>query len=117
MGLATQYAGKSIEAITATISSGQSISSAVPLYGATAIGFQLPVSFSGTSITFLGSMDKGVTFKEVRDATNTPIAYTVSASGSYELNANTFVPYDQIQLVSNATEGADTEILVKPYAV
>lgn len=113
---AGQLVDKSVNVLTATILSGATTSDAVNLSGCTVAIFQTPATITGTSVTFLGSIDKGSTFKEVRAIGGSAIAYTVAADGSYPLDKNLFAGYDQIKIVM-ATQGADRAILVKPFCM
>lgn len=115
--LASQLQDKAVDTLTATISISTTTSDAVLLYGCTAVAFQTPAALTGTSFTFQGSIDKGLTFKTIKDQLGATIAFTVAVDGSYPLDANIFAPYDQIKIVSGSTEVAEREILIKPFAL
>ncbi len=116
---ADQLQDKNVDILTATIAIGVDTSDAVLLYGTTAIGFSIPAAFTGTSVTFLGSMNKGAagSFVTIRDELNNEISYPVTISSGYPLDANIFAPYDQIQIVSNANEAAERSVPVKPFVI
>lgn len=113
---ASDTTGQIVDEITATIAISTTTSDAVRLYACSAVGFQIPAAFTGTSITFLGSMDRGATFKQVRDQLGAAVTYTVAVDGSYPMDANVFAPYDQIKLVA-ASQAAARAILVKPFLI
>lgn len=114
---AKELADKAGEVLTATIAISGTVSDAVLLYGATALAFQTPAALTGTSFTFQGSIDKGTTFKTIKDTTGAAISFTVAVDGSYPMDANVFAAYDQIKIVSGSTEVAERLILIKPFAV
>lgn len=113
----TELVDRTVEPLTATIAISGTTSDAVKLYGCTAIGFTIPAAFTGTAITFTGSMDDGTTFVTIKDQLNSTVTYTVSVDSGYALDAAIFAPYDQIKIVSNDTEAAARSIIVKPFAI
>ena len=113
---ASDTTGQVVDELTATILDTETTSDAVRLDACSAIGFQTPSSFTGTTITFLGSLDRGATFKQIRDQLGAVVAYTVAVDGSYPMDANTFAAYDEIKLVASA-QTADIAILVKPFLI
>ena len=114
---AKQLADKAGDVLTATIPNATDTSDAVLLYGATALAFQTPAALTGVTFTFQGSIDKGTSFKTIKDQNGNPITFTVAPDGTYPMDANIFAAYDQIKFVSDQNEAAERLILVKPFAV
>lgn len=109
---------KDCETLTATIASSGTESSVVNLYGCTAIGFYTPAALTGTSFTFLGSMENdGTNEVTIRDSSNNIVTYTVAVDSGYPLDADIFAPYSTIKIVSNDTEAAARTIKIKPFAI
>jgi len=113
---AIQLQDKAVDVLTLTILSSQTISDAAELFGTTAAIVEMPVAITGTSLTFEGSIDKGVTFKQIKDSSDTAITFTVAANGSYPLDTSIFAGYDEIKLVMVA-QAADRSIKLKPFAL
>lgn len=114
---AVQTVDKAVQVLTATIAINGTTSDAVNLYGCTGAAFQMPAAITGTSVTFLGSIDKGVTFKQIRDINSNAITFTVAADGLYPLDKNTFAGIDQIKFVMVSQTGGAISILVKPFSI
>lgn len=109
-----QYAPKTTVA-TVTISSGQTKSNALKLYGTTPVVVEMPAAITGTSLSFEGSIDGGTTFTPINTSTGA-LTYTVAASNCYVLNPANFCGFDEVKLVM-ASQGADRTIKIKPYIV
>lgn len=110
-----QYHDK-VTVASVTIASSGTVSGALILSGTTIVVFQTPATFTGTAMTFQGSIDQGATFKVINNATEA-ISYTVAADGCYSLDPAFFVGYDQIKLVSGSTETGVRVIKIKVYPV
>ena len=110
---------KDVDIVPFTITSGQSTSPAIIVYGATMVFFQTPAVLTNATITFQGSIDGGKTFAPVRDINGNLISYTVitNAAGLYNMNAQTFVGLDQIKFVMSGTEAADRTFALKAFAI
>lgn len=102
--------------LTATIASSGTISDAISLHGCTPVAFLIPAAFTGTTVTFQGSIDGGTTFGAIGNVIGT-ISYTVATSGMYSINPADFAAYDRIKLVSGSNEAAEREIQVKVFPV
>lgn len=96
-----------------TVANGGTTSNAVSLQGATACKFQTPSTITGTTCSFLGSIDQGQTFKEVHDASGTKVSYTVAADQVHAMARDTFKGFDYIKVVL-PTQSQSTIILIKP---
>lgn len=108
---------KRVSPIDATIASSGTTSDAVVLYACTASQFQIPSAFTGTSVTFLVSIDNGTSFQTLRDSNGNAISYAVTASGIYSLEKDIFAGIDQFKIVSSTTEAAERVIKVKPFLI
>lgn len=88
-----------------TIANGATTSAAIPTKGLTLVGVQLPAAFTGTTITFTGSVD-GTTYQAVKSTTSgTALSYTV-AQGTYAaIDPIPFYGLAFIKLVSGSSEG------------
>lgn len=67
-----------LERVTATISSGGSLSAAVPLGAATLVGISMPAAWDTAGLTFQASVD-GTTFQDVQ-TTSAELSMTAAAS-------------------------------------
>lgn len=101
--------------LSCTVASSATTSNAISLYGSTICAVQIPASFTGTTLGFLGSIDKGASFAPTRNSSGA-ISYTVAADSIVGLDPKDFIAYDQIKLVV-ASQGAERTINVKPFAV
>jgi hypothetical protein len=114
MATASQFHNTSLEPETVTILSGQTTSDAINLYATTLMIIKTPAALTGTSFTFLGSIDAGSTFVQVRDKFGAALTFTVAVDGAYIVNdAATFAGFDQIKIVSSASEAADRTVKLK----
>lgn len=97
---------------SATIASGQTVSAAIPTKGLALVGIQLPAAFTGTAISFQGSVD-GTTYQAVKSTTSgSALSYTV-AQGTYAaIDPTPFQGLAYIKLVSGTSEGADRAFFV-----
>lgn len=109
-----QYPAK-IAVQTVTILNGATESNALVLFGTAPVVVELPAAITGTNLSFKGSIDGGVTYCPIKNASAT-ISYTAAASGSYPLDPDIFIGYDAIKVVMDA-QGADRIIKIKPYAI
>lgn len=112
----SQFTTKQIDTVTATITSGQTTSTAININGTSAAALFIPTGFTGTSVTFEGSCDKGTTFKAITNSLGVAASQTVIANTWHTLDPHVFYPYDQIKVVA-ASQGADRTILVKPFSI
>lgn len=114
---AEQLQDKNVDHLIATIQETDTTSDVIKLFGTTIVAFQTPVALTGITFKFLGSIDKGETFKMVRDEFGNDVSVSVLPDGSYPMDPKIFAPYDEIQIVSNANEAATRVILIKPFAI
>lgn len=97
---------------TVTIAGGATASSAAYLEDFVLCGFITPAAFTGTSVTFQGSLDNS-TFTTIYDYTNTVIGVsTVVTSRAYSLNVIDFLGWPYIKIVSNGAEGAARDVIL-----
>lgn len=103
--------GASYETSTVTIALNGTTSSVLDLRSKGLVGFLMPAAFTGTVITFSGSMDN-VTFGALYNADNTQFSITVAVDRFYCLNPADFVGVRYIKFVSGSTELAARTIAV-----
>jgi len=100
-----------------TIASGQTVSTALSVAGMDLVAVLIPSVFTGTTITFQGSID-GSTFSALYNHDGTAYSLTnVAASRLIQFTANDFIGMNYIKLVSNSSEGADRTIICSLRAI
>ena len=96
---------KQIVFAAATIANGQTTSAAIICNGLALVGIQLPTTFTGTTLTFQGSMD-GTTFQTIKSTTSgTSLSYTVAQATYVAIDPTPFQGLKALKLVSGASEG------------
>lgn len=97
---------KALVFAAATIASGQTVSAAIPTAGLSLCGVQLPAAFTGTTLTFQGSVD-GTTYQVIKSTTSgTSLSYTVAQGTFAAIDPTPFYGLSYIKLVSGSSEGA-----------
>jgi len=114
MSTANQFTNTQIDLISATIASGETTSTAIKIYGCTAAALYIPASFTGSTVTFQASADKGENFANLYGPLGVQASLSVVTNAWHTLDPQVFFPYDQIKVVGSA-QGADRTILVKPF--
>lgn len=109
--MALTYASHGKARDTATIANGQTVSGAVDLNDLVFAGFMTPAAFTGTAVTFQGSVD-GANYAQICDDTGTALSVTVTTSKSYSINPIYFLGYTHIKLVSGSSEAAARDLTV-----
>ena len=93
-----------VVAATSIASSGTT-TPAIPTSGLSLVGIQLPATFTGTAITFLGSVD-GTTYQVLKSTTSgTSLSYTVAQATYVAIDPTPFYGLAYIKLVSGSSEG------------
>lgn len=95
----------SVSAKNLTIANGATTSDAFEASSCVAFGLQMPAAFTGTTLTFTVSADKGTTYQALYDEFNVAVSMTVAASRSYDLPA-TLASWTHFKIVSGSSEGA-----------
>ena len=101
---------------TVVIASSGTTSTALPLSGTTPVVVQIPATFTGTSVTFEGSIDGNSTYGAIANSAGL-ITYAASANRRLSLDPAFFVGYDSIKVVSGSAEGSERTLKVKVYPV
>jgi len=96
---------------TATIANGGTVSDAIDLEGRGLTAMVMPAAFTGTTITFQGSVD-GVTYQALYNASNSAVSMTVAASRTYLFTPGDFSGIRYLKVVSGSAEGAARSILL-----
>ncbi len=93
---------------TVTIANGQTTSDALNMgaIGQAAIGLMTPAALTGTTFTFLGSLD-GSTYSAVYDKTGVQYSLTVSTSRYIVLPPADFVGIPYLKVIGGSSEGGD----------
>jgi hypothetical protein len=92
-----------------TIASGQTTSGAIDLEGYEVHAISLPSAFTGTSITFQGSLD-GTTYQAIYNTANTQMSMSVTQNRLYKVEPADLSGLRYLKLVSGSSEGADRAI-------
>lgn len=97
---------------TLTIANAATVSDAFRSADCVAFGLQMPGTFTGTSISFQVSADRGTTFQALYDSTgSTLVSVSVAASRSYDLPAE-LTAFDSFKIVSGSSEGGARSLVV-----
>lgn len=97
---------------SASIANGQTVSAAIPTQALSLVGIQLPAAFTGTTITFQGSVD-GSTYQVVKSTTSgTSLSYTVAQGTYVAIDPTPFYGLAYIKLVSGSSEAAGRSFFV-----
>lgn len=107
----TNAGGSDFNTNAVTIAINASTSSSLDLGANGFVGFIIPSAFTGTAVTFTGSIDDS-TFTALYNADNSAFSITVSASRYYCLNPADFLGMRYVRLVSNGSEAAARTITV-----
>lgn len=102
---ATNAGGSNFNTNAVTIAINASTSSVLDLESNGFVGLILPSAFTGTAITFTGSIDNS-TFTALYNSSNSAYSIAVSASRYYMLNPADFIGTRYVKIVSNGTEAA-----------
>ncbi len=89
-----------------TISSGQTNSSVCDLQDLALVGLIMPIAFTGTTITFLGSPDD-INFYPLYNTAGTQLSITVSPDIWIEFTPGDFAAVRYLSFVSGSTEGGE----------
>ncbi|QOR55481.1 MAG: hypothetical protein ULS35scaffold63_38 [Phage 33_17] len=97
--------------LATTILEGQTVSNAIDCQNTTLVALSISSSFSGTSITFQGSIDLNGTYFSVVDGNNNVITYDVSQSRYVLIAAADFMGAEFLKIISNNSQsGGDCTI-------
>lgn len=96
---------------TLAIANGATTSDAYAGGNMASYGLQMPAAFTGATISFQVSADKGTTFQALYDSANTLVSVTVAASRSYALPV-TLAAWTHWKIVSASSEGAARALVV-----
>lgn len=96
--------------LTATIASGETTSGAINLGGTSIVGLSIPVTFEGTSMTFLTSHDD-VTYQIYKSmVTGATVTGIVGASANYSTSPGDFAGWQFVKLVAGTAQTGDCVI-------
>jgi hypothetical protein len=108
--ITTQYQDSRCDNIKATIANTATESAAIDLSGTTLVGFVIPASFQGTSITFQVSVD-GSTFFALDDYQGNPVTISgITAGNAVNWQRGDLSPWQYLKLVAGSAQTSDIEI-------
>lgn len=108
---ATNAGGSNFDVDAVAIDINSTTSAVIDLNANGFVGFIMPAAFTGTAVTFSGSVDN-IAFADLYNASNIIFSITVSAARYYCLNPSDFLGMRYVKIVSNATELAERRIAV-----
>ena len=106
-----------LDYITITIASSGTTSTAADLTGKSLVGFYLPATFTGTTITFTGAPSSSGTFVAFHDGAGAAYSKTVVQNTLVPLNPADTASLQHVKLVSGSTEGAERTITLVTKAI
>lgn len=112
-----EFANNTIEPLEAVIESGETVSNAVNVYGATFAAIEFPAAMTSTSITLQGSIDKGTTFNDIYTPIGGIATYTIGTSRVLVIDPTVTYPFDQIKIVGGSAEGAERTLKIKAFSI
>ena len=107
----TGYQGFLDVSRTATIANGQQVSNAINLNGFVLVAVLLPAAFTGTALTFQGSLD-GTNFFDMKKSDGTALSYTVAQGTFVPIDPTLFHGLAAVKLKSGSAEGAQRTLAV-----
>jgi hypothetical protein len=100
------YAGQMMTGLTATIPGTTATTGIINMKGFSLVGVLLPATFTGTTLTFLASVD-GIHFVVLKNTTSgTSLSYTVAQNTFAAINPVDFYGVQYLEIVSGSTEGS-----------
>jgi hypothetical protein len=97
---------KSLVFASTSIAISTTTSVAIPTKGLSLVGIQMPAAFTGTAITFTGSVDC-TTYQAVYSTTSgTALSYTVAQGHYVAIDPTPFYGLNCLKIVSGSTEVA-----------
>jgi hypothetical protein len=111
-----------LQQLPVTIASGTSLSPEVTTGGKTLLGIAMPAAWDAAGITFLVSVDGGVTWLDLYDQTGANVALVAGASQYILLDPTLFSGINDLKVQSGATgaavnQGADRVLTLVLRAV
>lgn len=100
-----------VHPVPTTIHSGNTTSDIVDLSDLAMTGIIIPIAFTGTAITFNGSMDN-INYYPLYNTAGTQLSITVAPDRWIEFTPGDFCAVRYLSFVSNATEGADRNLII-----
>lgn len=108
----TQFQARLASDISAIIASSGTVSNSIDTSGTSIVGYILPSSFTGTSITFQVSNDND-TFVELKDTNGNDITHIVAQNTAVAISPLDFAGWRYVKFVSGSTEGAERVINIQ----
>lgn len=96
-------------AATVSIASGQTTSGVITQGNATLAALLVPAGFTGTSVSFSGSID-GVNFFPLQDSSGVAATAVVAAGAMVTLDMSAVAPPPYLQIVAGSAQGSTVSI-------
>ena len=108
--ITTQYQDSRCKNISATIANAATESAAIDISGTTLVGFIVPATFQGTSITFEVSVD-GATFHALDDYLgNTVTISNITAGNAVNWQKTDLSPWQYLKLIAGSAQTSNISI-------
>lgn len=95
--------------LTTTVSSGASLSAAVPMRRRTLISIAMPAVWDTANLTFQVSVDNGSTWQELYNDSGSPISVFASAGNIIRLRTDEWIGIDWLRIRSGAVGALVTQ--------
>jgi hypothetical protein len=99
-------AGTNLFTATATISSGASLSAAVPINQMVVVGLIMPDAWTAADLTFAVSSDGGATFRDLYGSADAAVQYQASAGHQIGFDPTPWRGIDQVKVRSGTADAA-----------
>lgn len=108
--ITTQFQDSRCENISATIANTATESAAIDISGTTLVGFIIPATFQGTSISFQVSID-GATFYNLDDYQGNAVTVSgITAGRAVNWQKSDLSPWQYLKLIAGLAQTSDISI-------
>lgn len=90
-----------------TIGDGETISSAVDIFGTSVVGVIVPAGFAGTEITFLAATTESGNYYAVKNSSDSAVTLTCQADAYYVFYPSDLAGVRYLKLVAGTTQTED----------
>lgn len=101
----------------ATIAASATVSTEIPANGLLITGVYIPPGMTSTSITFQGAAQSGGPYFRIGDGNGNAFGKTFAAGDYVPLEPSTFAGVNFLQIVTNATETAQRNLIFSVRAI
>jgi hypothetical protein len=96
-----------VAVVTATITSGQTVSAVVDLGAAKVYGLICPAALTGTSLSIQGASTSGGTYTTLKNMAAAAVTFPFVANQAYYVDSAITAGFEFIKIASSGAEGAD----------